>query len=65
MSESVEELLQEMIEGQLLAFQILLLELSKNQAIDMDHYLGSLLDYSSQHVDSDSGTAVVIGRIFQ
>ncbi len=64
-NESIEQVLHEALEGQLIAFQILLLELGQSNAIDMDRYLSLLLDYRSKHVQSDSGTEIVIDRILQ
>lgn len=63
MSETIEDVLQQALEGQLIAFQILLLELGQANAIDMERYLALLLDYRSKHVEGDSGTGIVIDRI--
>lgn len=63
MDETIEQVLHEAIEGQLIAFQILLLELGRANTIDVDRYLAMLLDYRSKHVEGDSGTGIVIDRI--
>jgi hypothetical protein len=63
MYETTEEVLQDALEGVLIAFQMLLLHLDKTRAIDASEYAGMLLDFRSKHVAGESGTGIVIDRI--